>query len=230
MADFSWKDKHISSHPRKETWDTLKYRSHQSPTCWINNFYWCYLQQYEWGLLTGAEIQKAETPKPTPCISGSSTGWKVSLLLPGIGLVSAAFSLFYFAFRQLLGKKTAYLMLNRKQRENKRGKSGEKSTLQIQIPFEPLPPMGPHLLINAFTSPFMDSSTNGVSTLEIQQLFSGTICWTSRLQTWVLWEDILHPNHRNHINFQMFTVRPLTSLIQSANLIPLPCADFLWLH
>lgn len=83
MADFSWGDKHISSHPRKETWDTLKYRSHQSPTCWINNFYWCYLQQYEWGLLTGAEIQRAETPKPTPCISGSSTGWKVSLLLPG---------------------------------------------------------------------------------------------------------------------------------------------------
>lgn len=122
------------------------------------------------GYLQEQKYRELKHQNPLHVFQAAQQAGKCLYFFQVIGLVSAAFSLFYFAFRQLLGKKTAYLMLNRKQRENKRGKSGEKSTLQIQIPFEPLPPMRPHLLINAFTSPFMDSSTNGVSTLETQSV------------------------------------------------------------
>lgn len=67
----------------------------------------------------------------------------------------------------------------------------------------------------------MDSPTNGIRVLKIQWTLSGIISWVSSLWTWALWEDILHPNHRKRINFQVFTVSQLTSLIQSANFIAL---------
>lgn len=140
------------------------------------------------GYLQEQKYRELKHQNPIHALQAAQQAGKCLYFFQAIGLVSAFFSLFYFclsdctAFRQLLGKKTwqkktAYLMVDRKQRANKRGKSGEKSTLQIQIPFDPLPPIRPHLLINSLTNPIMDSSTNGVSTLEIQQLFSGTICW-----------------------------------------------------
>lgn len=47
--------------------DQRKYRYHQSPTCWNNEFYWAYLQEYGWGITYGNrnDSKTAVSTKPT---------------------------------------------------------------------------------------------------------------------------------------------------------------------